>query len=309
MRLRCEVTGMWAGHDEEDRPLSADPVGLVAIDLDGTLLRSDGSICAPSAEAIVDAAEKGVKIVLASGRSPQSMLPIYNALGLNTWMIAHNGAMIVDPVTRQVILNETMASPIARQTVEIARGVAPSVAVGVYAGDRCYTDTVRSRARKAALATVGAEVGTGEGDAGIIAGTEELAAPAGTLGDVLDQPVTKVMFVGESDVLGGIQMALQSRLAEQIEFAFSDLRLLQVVRRGVDKATAVQRAAEHYGISRQGVMTIGDAPNDIGMLRWAGMGIALNNAWEEVRRAAHFTCPSNNEAGVAEAFRKYVAWS
>ena len=300
---------MWAGMDQDDRPLSADPIGLVAVDLDGTLLRSDGSICAPSAEAIVDAAEKGVKVVLCSGRSPQSMLRIYDALGLNTWMIAHNGAMIVDPVSKQVSGDETLASTLARQTVEIGRGVAPNVAVGFYIGDQCYTDTVRSRARKAALAAVGTDKPAVEADTGTVAAADEMSDPAGKLSEVLEQPVTKVMFVGESDVLGGIQMALQARLAEQVEFAFSDLRLLQVVRRGVDKATAVERVAAHYGVSRQGVMAIGDAPNDIGMLRWAGMGIALNNAWDDVRRAAHFVCPSNDHAGVAEAFKKYVAWS
>jgi Cof subfamily protein (haloacid dehalogenase superfamily) len=298
--------------EDDDRPLSAERVELVAIDLDGTLLRSDGSICAPSAEAIMEAAELGVKVVLTSGRAPRSMRPIHGALGLNTVLIAHNGAMVYDPIADQMVAHETMPGPLARRVVELARQVDPTVAAGVEVDGKTYTDTLqrRQQAMAAAKATSGKAAGAG---AAVLQATPAVQVPAsgfdsaaGLLVDVLDRPVTKVMLVGPPDVLGGILMSLQSRMSGQVDFAFSDLKLLQVVRAGVDKATALEKVANLYGISRQSVMAIGDAPNDVGMLRWAGLGVAMGNAWDEVRQAAHFACPSNDDGGVAEAIRKYV---
>lgn len=301
---------MARSHEETDeRPLSAEPVDLVAIDLDGTLLRSDGCICAPSAEAIMEASEKGVKVVLCSGRAPRSMLSIHQALGLKTVLIAHNGALIINPLTGEIMAHDTMPGPLARQVIELARTVEPRVATAVEVDGRCYTDTLRRRQKQVVAAAA-------KGSEGSIALADEVdpmqVAAAGfddavgALVDVLDRPVTKVMFVGPGDVLGGIQMSLQARLSDRVGFAFSDMRLLQVVRGGVDKATALEKVAAMYGVPRQGVMAVGDAPNDLGMLGWAGLGIALQNGWEDVRHAAHFVCPSNDDIGVAEALRRYV---
>ena len=288
--------------EDDDRPLSADPVDLVAVDLDGTLLRSDGSICMRSAEAIMEATEKGVKVVLCSGRAPRSMMKIYEALGLKTVMIAHNGALIHDPVASRMIAHETMPGALAKQVIEVARTVEPHVAAAVEVDGRCYTDTTTRRGKKGGAAQTSG------------GGVAELALPpeasmedaAGALNEVLHRAVTKVMFVGTSDVLGGIQMSLQARLSPKVGFAFSDVRLLQIVRGDVDKATALEKVAALYGVPRQGVMAIGDAPNDMGMLGWAGLGVAVMNAWPEVRQSAHFVCASNDDEGVAKALQRYV---
>lgn len=287
--------------EDDDRPLSADPVDLVAVDLDGTLLRSDGSICAPSAEAIMEATEMGVKVVLCSGRAPRSMMKIYEALGLKTVIVAHNGALIFDPIRNQTIAHETMPGMLAKQVIDLARTVEPHVATAVEVDGRCYTDTTARRAKLPLAATNGGAMVNPA-----LPPEASMEDAAGALNEVLHRPVTKVMFVGTSDVLGGIQMSLQARLAPKVGFAFSDVRLLQVVRGDVDKATALEKVATLYGVPRQGVMAIGDAPNDMGMLGWAGLGVAVMNAWDEVRHAAHFVCPANDDAGVAQAMRRYV---
>lgn len=288
--------------NDDDRPLSADPVDLVAIDLDGTLLRSDGSICMRSAEAIMEATEKGVKVVLCSGRAPRSMMKIYEALGLKTVMVAHNGALIHDPITQRTIAHETMPGSLAKQVIEVARTVEPQVAAAIEVDGRCYTDTTSRRAKAAAAAP------SPRGHAPALALPPEASMEdaASALNEMLHRPVTKVMFVGSSDVLGGIQMSLQAKLFPKVGFAFSDVRLLQVVRGDVDKATALEKVAALYGVPKQGVMAIGDAPNDMGMLAWAGLGVAVMNAWDEVRQAAQFVCASNDEEGVAQALQRYV---
>jgi len=74
----------------------------------------------------------------------------------------------------------------------------------------------------------------------------------------------------------------------------------------VNKATALAKVAGYYGIAQDRVMAIGDAPNDVPMLKWSGLGIAVANGWEDVRRAADFVVASNDDDGVAEAIRKHL---
>ena len=88
--------------------------------------------------------------------------------------------------------------------------------------------------------------------------------------------------------------------------AVSDPHLIQVVDRRVDKANAVEMIASRLGVSRQRVMAIGDAPNDVGMIRWAGLGVAVANAWEEALRVANEVVESNDADGVALALKRYV---
>ena len=92
----------------------------------------------------------------------------------------------------------------------------------------------------------------------------------------------------------------------RVGIAYSHMRLLQVVHAEADKAAGVKRVAEHYGIPKERVMAIGDAPNDLPMIKWAGLGVAMHNAWDEVKKNAQLTVPSNDNDGVATALERYV---
>jgi Cof subfamily protein (haloacid dehalogenase superfamily) len=293
----------------EDRPLSLEPVSMVAIDLDGTLLRQDGSICFHGAEAIFEAVERGVKVVIATGRAPRSVRSIYKSLGLDTPLVCHNGALLLSPDNR-IVEHLTLRPAIARKVIELARAAEPQVMIGIENFDQCYTEkSARSHmARRPDIAASSAGSGHEAADAAAT-GIAELGANDHALGPfaaVLNDPVTKIMFVGEPHVLGGVQSALKERLADEVSFAFSHMRLLQVVHRKADKATALAQVAEQFGMGSEQVMAIGDAPNDIGMIRWAGLGIALANAWPEVQHAAHFIVRGNDDGGVAEAIGRFV---
>lgn len=123
---------------------------------------------------------------------------------------------------------------------------------------------------------------------------------------LLDEPITKIFMTGPPDQLGEIRPVIQQHLHGQVDFATSHLRLLQVIRAGVDKARGLQAAVAHYGVDRARVMAIGDAPNDLGMMKWAGMSIAVKNVWIDVRKAAHFVVQSNDQDGVTEAIIRYA---
>ena len=270
---------------EKLKPLPVEPIEMIAVDLDGTLLRSDGSLGVKTVKAIEEATRQGIRVVVASARAPRNTQQVYHHLGLDTWQINHNGALVYDQPNRQTIEHHPIDGHVARQVVELARRAFRQVPIGVEVVDTLYTDEV--------------DPGQDRAHAGITDGSK-------SLDQLLDEPITKIFMTGPPGRLGEIQSAIQQRLHDRVDFATSHLRLLQVICAGVDKARGLETTAAHYGVDRARVMAIGDAPNDLGMMKWAGMSIAVKNAWNDVRKAAHFVVQSNDEDGVAEAITRYA---
>ena len=229
----------------------------------------------------------GVKVILATARPPRSMRELYEKLELNTYQINYNGALIHDPIGKRNVHHQPLSSTVARKVVKLARSVDKRVVVSLEILDKWYTDHV---------------------DETLPTETSRAFNPdfVGPLEAFLHVPVTKLMLLGQPAWLEPIREEVRKRLAGHVAMAVSDPHLIQVVHPTVDKATALARIAEHYKIPAQRVMAVGDAPNDVGMLRWAGLGVALENAWEQTRAAADVVAPANDADGVAFALRHYV---
>ena len=271
-----------------DKPLSAEPIELVSIDLDGTLLRPDGTVGARSAAALEAATAAGLKVVLNTGRAPRGIRAVYHALGLKTFVITHNGALVTDPCHGDAIIEHiTLPGAVAWQAIGIARREAPKVSVGVDVLGRCITDNADPRVFAERTLV----------DRPVVAARFDVC---------MSKPVTKLLLVGDADELGGVQMALLEQLKGQISFAFSHQSLLQVVSPRADKGAGLATVARYYRVPQQRVMAIGDAPNDLPMLRWAGLSVAMGNGWHDARQTAQFVVASNDDDGVAEAIRRYV---
>jgi len=260
---------------------------MVAIDLDGTLLRSDKSLSETNARAIAEATNRGVHIVLASARPPRSVREIYHRLGLDTLQINYNGALVHDMPRGRHVRHQPMGADLAGRIIRYARELDPQVAVSLEILDKWYTDRV---------------------DDSLPTETSRRFTPdaVGPIERFLDAPVTKLMLLAPPDRMNRLREAVHARFGRQIEILVSDDYLIQLVDRQVDKAKALEAVADHYGVGREQVMAIGDAPNDLGMIRWAGLGIAMDNGWPELKRVASVIAPSNDEDGVAYVIRRYV---
>lgn len=262
-------------------------IKLVAIDIDGTLLRSDKRLSKRVVKTIHEATAKGVHVVLASARPPRSMREIYELLKLSTYQVNYNGALIHDPVTRRHIHHQPIAGALAAKIVKAARKVEPTVVVSVEILDKWYTDHV---------------------DDTLPTETSKSFMPdyIGPLEAFLHVPVTKLMLLARPRHIADIREAVVKKFANEIAIAVSDAHLLQVIHPKADKSHALAMVAKHYGVPSENVMAIGDAPNDVGMLKWAGLGVAVGNAWEETRAAADVVVPANDEDGVSHAIKSYV---
>ncbi|MFA9477881.1 Cof-type HAD-IIB family hydrolase [Phycisphaerales bacterium AB-hyl4] len=273
-----------------DRTATVNPptaIRLIALDLDGTLLRSDKRLSVRCVRAIAEATAKGVHVVLASARPPRTVRELYHRLKLETLQINYNGALVHDALRKRNVRHTPMCHKLATSIVRYARKLDPQVVVSIEILDKWYTDRVDDELKTETARQQGPDF-------------------VGPLEAFLHVPVTKLMLLAPPERLMPVGEAIRKKFGSQTSLLISDRHLLQVVHPEVDKAAAVRWVAEQYGIDASEVMAIGDAPNDLGMLRDAGLGVAVGNAWPTVREAADVIVSENDKDGVAEAIRRFV---
>jgi 5-amino-6-(5-phospho-D-ribitylamino)uracil phosphatase len=270
----------------QDISAASHDIRLVAIDLDGTLLNDAKQVSDQTIRALACLPRRGVRTVIASARPPRSVRHVYARLGLNTWQINYNGALIWDEGSRTVVFHQPVAGPLVRDIIRNARGLSEDVLITCEVLDRWYTDRFDQ--------TYTTETGR--------LFRPDVIAPLDTF---CSQDITKLLLLGAPSMIDELERVLSLRYARQVTVLRTDPELIQVMDRRVSKAAALRRVAGHYDIPMQEVMAIGDAPNDVGMLQLAGVGVAMDNAWPVVKAVADWIAPSNNDHGVRAALRRY----
>jgi Cof subfamily protein (haloacid dehalogenase superfamily) len=119
------------------------------------------------------------------------------------------------------------------------------------------------------------------------------------------QPITKLMLLGDPRIILRLESLLLEEFGGKVTILHSDEDLLQIMDNRVSKAVALHKVAHHYGVRQEEVMAIGDAPNDVGMLQYAGVAVAMENAHNVVKEVAHWIAPSNDEHGVHAALVRF----
>ena len=261
------------------------PIKLLAIDLDGTLLDSSKKISKKTLAAL-KCLPKDVRIIIASARPPRSVRSFYQSLGLDTWQINYNGALIWDEPANRAVYHRPMPGQLARQIIDSAREIFKEILISCEIMDRLHTDRL---------------------DNSFTTETSKLFEP-----DVIaphetfcNQPVTKVLLLGDPKKLDQLKPIIQKKFGQKIAIVQTDNHLLEIVNKNVSKAAALKIVAKHYNIALNQILAIGDASNDISMLQMSGIAVAMDNAHESVKKVADWIAPSNNDHGVHAALVKY----
>jgi Cof subfamily protein (haloacid dehalogenase superfamily) len=261
-------------------------IKLVAVDLDGTLLDRSKKVSERAATALKCLPNTGVKVVIASARPPRSVRQIYQELGLDTWQINYNGALIWDEPAQQPVFHRPMHPKLVRMMIERCRDMFEEVLVSCEVLDKWFTDRDEH--------TYTTETGK-LFKPDVICPVEQICA----------QPITKLMLLGDPRIISRLESLLLEEFGGKVTLLHTDNDLLQIMDNRVSKAVALQKIAAHYGVKPAEVMAIGDAPNDVGMLQFAGVAIAMANAQDVVKEVADWIAPSNDEHGVHVALQKY----
>lgn len=259
--------------------------GLVALDIDGTLLRwidgtgtSHEEITPAVHDAVRRAQEAGAHVVLASGRSPDGMTGVADLLGLATedspvWVVASNGAVVFRYPPMQVVHEETFD---ARAAVAAVLTEHPQALVAVEERGRGYRVN-----RHFPMGELSGEM--------ILSEVESMVA----------EPVSRVI-IRDPDATVEEFVALAGRLGlHGTDYVVGWTAWLDLAPVGVSKASGLEVVCRELGVAEGDVLAIGDGRNDIEMLTWAGRGVAMGQAVEEVRTAADAVTATVDDDGAA----------
>lgn len=265
------------------------PYALIALDLDGTTVKSDGTVSASVKEAVQECIRRHIAVIIATGRMPQSAKRYWEELNLPPGpLVAFQGAMVVWVPEGRIQSKVALPDGSARRVVKWA--LEQDLLIQVYVGTELWVSREDPRVRRYI-------------DANHI--------PAWVLGpdEIIDWPEApiKVLLQDDARVLDRLRGDLQNRLnADPVRIFKSQADYLEVVNVDVGKAKGLKAAAQALGIPREQVLAIGDAENDIDMLTWAGLGIAMGQAPDVVKRASDGVTDSIGADGAARALEKWV---
>ncbi len=265
------------------------PVKLLALDLDDTLLDSGLRISDPCIRNIQAARRQGVIVTLATGRMYSSALPYALELKVDVPLITYQGALVKNSQTQRVLYYKPLLPDLAVEVMECFKHA--GVHYHSYFNDRLCLESW-------------SEEGA---DYARLAGVKPLLVDS--LIDLCQsgQEAIKIMAVTrDQELLLGLEEKLKHKYGGLLNITRSKPHFLEVMNPLANKARALRVLAEYYGIQPQEVMAVGDSYNDLAMIKWAGIGVAMGNAPEEVKAAADYVTLSNEEHGVAEALQRLV---
>lgn len=249
---------------------------LVATDLDGTLLHSDGTVTARTARAVAACEAAGIAVLMVTGRPPRWMAGVRSVLGPHGIAVCLNGAVVYDLAADEVVRSSALVPEVAAQVVDAVRSRIPGARFAVEQADGLVHEPgyprrgPRAAAREAPLA-------------------ELLAAPS-------------------MKVLMRIEGADPDELLAEVQAAVGPIAtvtrggptpLIEISAAGVSKAVAVEELAGEWGIAASEAVAFGDMPNDVPLLSWAGHAVAVANAHLTVLAVADEVTASNDDDGVA----------
>lgn len=263
---------------------------LLAMDMDGTLLREDKTISKRTLNAIQKAKEKGVKIVLSTGRPLEGVKKYLNELDLlsdNDYAVVFNGASVVNTSSGKSIYSSSLKGSDFKYLFRLGQKL--GVSLHAYDGDKCVTPSEISKYTKL------------EGD---INGIPVYQIDINSISD--DQEIIKVLMVEDKPKLDIAFSNLPKEVFENYTVVRSSPYFLEFLNKTTNKGTGVQKLAEELNINPKEIICIGDAGNDIHMIKYAGLGVAMGNAFKEVKESADFITETNENHGVAKIIEDFI---
>jgi HAD superfamily hydrolase (TIGR01484 family) len=252
---------------------------MVATDLDGTIVRSDGTISARTVKALLAAERAGATIVLVTGRPPRWITGIAEQTDHHGIVICSNGAIVYDLHAEQIVESTLIPVETVLKVVDRLSTALPDLGFAVENG----FDVYRSQAYRGGW-NVGGDV----------------VLPVHDLAVVTSHAAAKLLASHPEIEADELLVIARGLVGDLVEPTHSNGRgLVEMGPLGVTKGTALAALAAQRGIDRADVVAFGDMPNDLPMLAWAGAGYAMANAHPDVLAAVELTTASNDDDGVA----------
>lgn len=254
-------------------------IEAVAIDLDGTLLNSNHEISDFTKKTLFKVREKGIRVYIATGRLYKSLYKYKEELEIDTPVICYNGAMAVDGKTDEKIFEIPLKNTVIYRLIEISRE--KRVHLNLFSDEKWYAECI------------GKELEEYEKSSG-------LKSHLVNFDKIKDLKITKGMYVGENEKLLEINSILEKEFDNKIYRAFSKPYFLEILNENVSKGDTLIKILRKEEIDPKKTVAFGDGFNDLEMLKLVGVGVAMENAPEELKSKVKNITVSNDEDGVAK---------
>ena len=263
---------------------------VLALDIDGTLTNSEKKITEKTRTAISRAAGQGVKIVIASGRPVQGIREFARQLNLKEldgYILSFNGGRLISCRTGEIIHDMKLPLQYLPEIYALSRQY--GVNLMSYEGDNIITEKPEDEflAIEAKINGLGIK-------------------KVDNFLDYINFPINKCLMLGEGDYLADVEKKVHAALSDRLDVYRSEPFFLEILPKGVDKAKALEGLLDRLGCDRTELMACGDGYNDLTMIRYAGMGVAMANAMTQVKEEADYVTTSNDEDGVTAAVEKFI---
>jgi len=268
-------------------------IKLLVVDIDGTIAGKSNQIRQPVKQAILAARSRGVKVAVATGRMYRSALRFHQDIGSTLPLICYQGAWIQDPATQKMLRHQPLSKQRALELLEHFEEphLRSLLSINFYINDRLYVPEFTAATRLYAERS------------GI-----EHTVIKDLRRDLPGEP-TKVLALCETpEVLEGLLSSMRQRYTPaELYLTRSVATFFEATHPLANKGAAVQYIAEDLlGLQPENVMAIGDNFNDVEMISYAGVGVAMGNAPDAVKAGANWVAPDVEEDGVAAAIEEFV---
>lgn len=260
-------------------------IKLIAIDIDGTLIDSNHQLHPATINALRKKAADGIKIVLCSGRPMIGMLPFVEQLGLlseNEYTISYNGALVQHNADQKTLIEHTLSHADFLRIAKIGQEL--NLKMHILDLEYMYTPN-----RHISEYTVFDSYAT------------QMPLQYCPIEEMPQTTISKMMFVDQAERLEAAIQKLPAELYDDYTMLHSMPFFFEFLNKKASKGNAVRDLAAYLGIQQAEIMAIGDNENDLDMLTYAGIGVAMANASENAKKAADVITKSNDEQGVAYA--------
>ena len=260
---------------------------LIAVDMDGTLLNSQKEISKETIKIIQKLPDEGIIFTLCTGRPIQGVADYAGQLGLTGPVITYNGAVIVKADSREVLFQQNLLREDARKILEM--GQRHQTTQCIWAGGRLYSNELNHRIHEYKK----------------LSGVEPLLAE--DFEALLDLGVTKVIWDDEPEKVQRMLGNLQENDFSEVTYCTSTPEFLELFSSRVSKAIAMEKLGALYHIKREEMVAMGDGLNDLSMIEYAGLGIAMGNAEPAIKAAAGYITDTNDADGVKKAIEMILS--
>ena len=262
---------------------------LIALDLDGTLKNSKNVISPRTKEALMKAQKMGCHIVLASGRPTPGLRHDAATLELDKhqgYLLSYNGARVLNAETKETIYAQTLDYEAARAIIKKAKWF--KLDINTYTDDYLICENKEAKYVKLEADLIDLPFQEVE-----------------DISEALPNPLYKLLLSEEPEYAGSV-VGEMARTFPELSVYRSAPFFIECMANGIDKANSLQKLCDHLSITKDEVMAFGDGYNDMSMIDFAGLGVAMGNAVDEVKDKADIITKSNDEDGIAVVLEKVL---